>query len=160
MGSTASSLKQLSAKLAQWRGLLPQELQWADDNPLSFPTLQSANLESFDQSLDPNLSPSVHNSGYALFTADLDSEPAYYQYMYDVQVALLRSRYYYTKYVVHQPFVYKALHYPEQLTEDDARGVAECLQVRLEQLVNSYNVLNSDPVVPKMAYSTLSALSS
>jgi len=129
LGSTSSAIKQLSAKLAQWRGLLPHQLQWSDSSPISFQIPQSANPDSFNQSLDPSLSPTVNNSGFAIFTADLDSEPTFYPYIYDVQVALLRTRYYYTKYVIHQPFVYKALHFPEQLTEDDARGVAECLQV-------------------------------
>ncbi|KIN04082.1 hypothetical protein OIDMADRAFT_118497, partial [Oidiodendron maius Zn] len=128
LGTTSSTIKQLSAKLAQWRGLLPNELQWSDNNPTSFPTLQPTNPDSFNQSLDPILSLSVNNSGVAIFTADLDSEPEFYPYIYDIQVALLRTRYYYTKYMVHQPFVYKALQFSEQFTEDDARGVAECLQ--------------------------------
>lgn len=63
------------------------------------------------------------------FTADLGSDPTYTPYLYDIQVALLRTRYYYTNYVLHQPYVYKALHFPEQLTEKDAEGAAECLRV-------------------------------
>ena len=129
LGTTSSTIKQLSAKLAQWRGLLPNELQWSDNNPTSFPRLQPTNPDNFNQPLDPALSPSVNDSGFVLFTADIDSEPESYPYIYDIQVALLRTRYYCTKYMVHQPFVYKALHFPEQCTEEDARGVAECLQV-------------------------------
>jgi hypothetical protein len=64
-----------------------------------------------------------------LFTTDLNSEPVHYPYAYDIQVALLRTRYYYAKYMVHRPFVYKALHFPEQTTQEDAQGVAECLRV-------------------------------
>lgn len=128
-GSTASSIKQLAGKLAQWRDLLPQELQWSDDNRGSFPTLQPASADSFSRSLDPSLSPDLLSTSFALFTTDLDSEPVHYPYIYDVQVALLRTRYYYTKYMVYQPLVYKALHFPERLTEEDARGVAEFLQV-------------------------------
>lgn len=131
MGSTANSLKQLFAKLAQWRELLPQDLQWSDDDPLVYLIPQLPSPNNFNQSLDPDLSSTAQISGFAEFTADLDSEPTYYPYVYDVQVALLRTRYYYTKYVLHQPFVYKALHSPENVTEDDARGVAECLEVSL-----------------------------
>jgi hypothetical protein len=40
----------------------------------------------------------------------------------------LRTRYYYAKYIVHRPFVYKALHFPDQMTQEDAQGVAECLR--------------------------------
>jgi len=128
-GPTANSLKQLASQLNQWRGMLPQELQWGDEDPTSFPTPTSVNIQGYNQALDPSLSPPYpRQSNVALFTADLDSEPVQYSYAYDVQVALLRTRFYYAKYMVHRPFVYKALHFPEQMTQADAEGVAECLQ--------------------------------
>jgi hypothetical protein len=111
--------------------MLPQDLQWAEDDPAGFPTPQPETLEGFNRSLDPNLSPHPGHSSLPLFTTDLDSEPVQYPYVYDIQVALLRTRYYYAKYMVYRPFVYKALHFPEQMTEEDAEGVAECLRVRL-----------------------------
>ena len=42
-----------------------------------------------------------------LFSTDLDKEPIQYPYVYDIQVALLRTRYYQAKYMVYRPFVYK-----------------------------------------------------
>lgn len=111
----------------EWRGMLPQELQWPEEDPASFPVPQTQNLGGFSQSIDPNLSPQAH--GPPLFTADLNSDPVHYPYVYDIQVALLRTRYYYAKYAVYRPFVYKALHFPEQMTQEDAEGVAECLRV-------------------------------
>jgi hypothetical protein len=127
-GPTASSLNQLSSQLTQWRGMLPQDLQWAEDDPASFPTPQSITLGRYNLSLDPNLSSNQGNSGLPLFTTDLDSEPVHYPYAYDIQVAWLRTSYYNAKYMVHRPFVYKALHFPEQMTQEDAEGVAECLR--------------------------------
>ena len=85
-------------------------------------------LGAYNPRLDPNLSSTQENSGLPLFTTDLDSEPVHYPYVYDIQVALLRTRYYYAKYIVYRPFVYKALHFPEQMTQEDAEGVAECLR--------------------------------
>jgi hypothetical protein len=67
-----------------------------------------------------------------MFTSDLDAAPVRYPYCFDVQVALLRSRYYYTKYLVHRPFLYKALHYPDAMNHDDALGAAECLKTCLK----------------------------
>lgn len=67
-----------------------------------------------------------------MFTADLDAPPARYPYAHDVQVALLRSRYYYAKYLIHRPFLYKALHHPDAMTQDDAIGAAECLKALLK----------------------------
>jgi hypothetical protein len=91
-GLGASSFKELSSKLTQWRGQLPRELQWVDDDPTSFPTPQPANPETLDLTVDPDLSTSADNSGLALFTADRDSPPVYYPHIYDIQVALLRMR--------------------------------------------------------------------
>jgi hypothetical protein len=65
-----------------------------------------------------------------LFLTDLDKEPIQYPFIYDIQVALLRTRYYQAKYMVYRPLVYKALHLPEQITRGDTEGVAECLRVR------------------------------
>ena len=124
----ASSLKQLASQLTQWRGMLPRNLQWAEDDPASFPTPQPITLGRYNQRLNPNLSSHQGHSGLPLFTTDLDSEPVHYPYAYDIQVALLRTRFYYAKYRVYRPFVYKALHFPEQMTQEDAEGVAECLR--------------------------------
>lgn len=128
IGPAPRTLKQLAGQLSQWRGMLPQDLQWAEDDPASFPTPQ---VGGFNQALDPDLSPSQDEP---LFTTDLDKEPTQYPYVYDIHVALLRTRYYYAKYMVYRPFVYKALHFPEQMTQDDAEGVAECLRVRIISL--------------------------
>jgi hypothetical protein len=126
-GPTANSLKQLAGQLSQWRGMLPSELQWAEDDPASFPSPQQSQIVGFNQALDPDLSLEQETP---LFTTNLDSEPVQYPYAYDVHVALLRTRYYYAKYMVYRPFVYKAMHYPDYMTQDDAQGVAECLRVR------------------------------
>lgn len=128
-GHSSSSLKQLASQLIQWRGMLPAELQWNEDDPAGFPTATPINLRNYDEPLDPNLSPNSRQSNPPMFTSDLDSEPSQYPYVYDIQVALLRTRYYYAKYKAYRPFVYKALHFPEQMTQEDAEGVAECLRV-------------------------------
>jgi hypothetical protein len=71
-----------------------------------------------------------------LFSIDQNKEPIRYPYFYDIQVALLRTRYYQAKYMIYRPFVYKALHFPEQMTQEDAEGAAECLRVR-HRLISS-----------------------
>jgi hypothetical protein len=105
--------------------MLPRDLQWLEDDPTSFP---NPNV-SYNQQLDPNLTPQQPPLGTSMFSADLNSEPTHYPYLYDIQVALLRTRYYYAKYMVYRPFCFKALHHPEQMTQEDAQGVAECLRV-------------------------------
>ena len=120
--------------------MLPQELQWAEDDPASFPSPQQADSGDFNQSLGPNLSSDRAQSRRPLFSTDLDKEPIQYPYIYAIQVALLRTRYYQAKYMVYRPLVYKALHFPEQMTQEDAEGVAECLRVRHV----SFEVLHAD----------------
>ncbi|KAJ5032444.1 uncharacterized protein L3040_009049 [Drepanopeziza brunnea f. sp. 'multigermtubi'] len=127
-GPSAATLKQLSGQLTQWRGMLPPNLQWAEDDPAAFPSPQTGTDLRFSQSVDPNLSAVRGFQKSQLFSADLSSEPTQYRFVYDVQVAILRTRYYYAKYMVFRPFVYKALHFPEHMTQEDAEGVAECLR--------------------------------
>lgn len=67
-----------------------------------------------------------------MFTTELDSHPITYPYAADIQVALLRTRYYYNKHLIYRPCVFKALHYPESLTQEDAEGAAECLKASLK----------------------------
>ena len=128
-GPEVGTLKQLAAQLSEWRRMLPRDLQWAEDDPTSFPGLQQADSDNFNQDLDPHLSSYPVQSDKPLFSTDLDQEPIRYPYVYDIQVALLRTRYYQAKYMAYRPFVYKALHFPEQMTLEDAKGVAECLRV-------------------------------
>lgn len=126
---SAASLKALAETLIQWRGMLPKELQWAEDDPAAYPATHSPPAQSFKPALDPSLSTQPSRVQPALFTTNLNIEPSQFPYLYDIQVALLRSRYYYARYIVYRPFVYKALHFPEQMSQTDAEGVAECLRV-------------------------------
>ncbi|KAH8893819.1 hypothetical protein GQ53DRAFT_99644 [Thozetella sp. PMI_491] len=116
---SCGTIGSLNQQLEQWLGMLPAYLRWQQDTPGAFP--------------DP--APRAHPAAIApalMFTTDLDAPPAAYPFALDVQVALLRSRYYYTKYLIHRPFVYKALHYPDSLTNDECLGVAACLKACLK----------------------------
>jgi hypothetical protein len=132
-GPSASTLRQLASQLDQWRGLLPRDLQWPEDDPTAFP-LSAQPTYFYTQLLDPTLAPPHQGqSETRLFITDLHREPIQYPYAYDIQVALLRTRYYYAKYMVHRPYIYKALHFPKQMTQEDAEGVADCLKVTFKK---------------------------
>lgn len=117
-------MKHLAVQLDQWRGMLPEHLRWQDDQSMMFsdPPHDAFNPVYPGQGLQ---------SGY-MFTSDLDTPPTSYPYTADIQVALLRTRYYYNKYLIHRPFVYKVLHHPETLLREDAEGAAECLKASLK----------------------------
>ncbi|KAI1770854.1 hypothetical protein F4818DRAFT_431242 [Hypoxylon cercidicola] len=128
ISSAAIMTKQMAAQLDHWRGLLPVYLRWEGDNPGTF---SSPTEELYDdQSMYPPPVPDIHSN--FMFTTDLDSPPVRYPYTVDIQIAGLRTRYYYVKYLIHRPFIFKALHHPEQVTRDDAEGVAECLKAILK----------------------------
>ena len=140
-GANLIILRQLALQLQQWRGVLPAHLRWQEDTPGAFPNTNGATYTAalFTPASTP-LSPAMPTSQPAaptattplMFTTDLDAHPSRYSYVLDIQVALLRSRYYWTKYLIHRPFVYKALHHPDAMVHDDAVGVAECLKASLK----------------------------
>ncbi|KAF7544531.1 hypothetical protein G7Z17_g9877 [Cylindrodendrum hubeiense] len=117
--NNSATVKQLAAQLDQWRGMLPGHLRWQDDQMMLFT----------DPSQDGFTAYSSHQD---MFQANLDTPPATYPYAADIQVALLRTRYYYNKYLIYRPCLFKAIHHPESLTREDAEGAAECLKASLK----------------------------
>ncbi|KAK7987927.1 JmjC domain-containing protein [Apiospora arundinis] len=111
-----ATIKQLAMQLDRWRGMLPSHLCWQDD---------PANTGH----VYPPPVPSMHDS--FVFTADLDAPPVIYPFAADIQAAILRTRYYYVKFLLHRPYIYKALHHPESMTHEDAEGVAIALKSTL-----------------------------
>ncbi|KAG9244619.1 hypothetical protein BJ878DRAFT_534452 [Calycina marina] len=122
------SLKLLAAQLREWRSILPSKLHWAEDQREAFPIPQVPNIATFNERVDPDLLSQTGRDNKSLFTADLSAPYMDYPYVYDIQVALLRTSYYYEKYMICRPYVYKALHNPVQIEDEDAQGVAECLR--------------------------------
>lgn len=49
----------------------------------------------------------------------------------DIMTAHLRSRYYYARFMIYRPCVYKVLHYPQLVTPEEKHMVALCLQASL-----------------------------
>ncbi|KAI1373661.1 hypothetical protein F4677DRAFT_428776 [Hypoxylon crocopeplum] len=121
-------MKQMAAQLDQWRGLLPVYLRWEEDSPGAFSN-PAEGLYDDQQMYSPPV-PDLHTN--FMFTADLDNPPVNYPHAVDIQAASLRTRYYYVKYLIYRPFIFKALHHPEAMTRDDAEGVAECLRAMLK----------------------------
>ncbi|KAM0329956.1 hypothetical protein ACHAQA_004123 [Verticillium albo-atrum] len=123
--SVIETINHLAAQLVQWRNLLPTALRWEDIDALTF-MAPSNNHYAQGSNLYP---PALVRT---MFTADMSSPLPPYLYATDVQVAMLRTRYYYTKSLIYRPAVYKALHHPNMLSTDDAEAVAECLKACLK----------------------------
>jgi hypothetical protein len=116
-GPPASVIRELARQLESWRELLPAPLQWNDDNAYEMPLTDSSPTQS---------------ASSAMFVPDHYSIPVTHGYSLDILVAVLRTRFYFLKYMIYRPFIYKALHYPEQMTAEDVSNCKTCLKVSLE----------------------------
>lgn len=106
-------IKELARQLESWRSLLPQPLQWSDSDKLDF----------------PNMSPmSRRPTPDTLFGLNQGSIPVEHQYNLDIITGQLRTRFYYARFMMYRPFVYKALHFPELMTMQDADCCALAIQ--------------------------------
>lgn len=129
-GPTAGTLNTLAQQLDSWRSMLPWALQWPENDPCANPPLNE------HTPVVGRGEHAYHGAQYgaqnqyqrSFFSTDVVSDSSRYPFVYSMQVALLRTRYLYARYMIYRPFIYKALHFPEQMTQDDALGVAECLK--------------------------------
>lgn len=146
--SMPEAIKSIAAQLDHWREtLLPIHLHWPESDPESFPgRSQTPSEQSHSRSptsMTPTTTATTRSSTsssnspgpHPMFTTHLavaaQQQPPPYRYATDIQVALLRTRYYHTKHLIHRPFFFKALHHPHALTQEDADGVATCLRACL-----------------------------
>ncbi|KAF2215184.1 hypothetical protein CERZMDRAFT_82236 [Cercospora zeae-maydis SCOH1-5] len=103
-GPPVTVIREMARQLESWRSLLPRPLQWQDTNKLDF----------------PNIDPAGRRPNEPLFSPDQGPVPIGHKYNLDLVTAQLRTRFYYARFMMYQPFVYKALHFPELMTAEDA----------------------------------------
>ena len=111
-GPPITVIREMASQLESWRSLLPQPLQWRDDDMLEFPT-------SDPVSRRPQESLFSRTQGQILID---------HRYNVDIAIAQLRTRFYYARFIMYRPFVYKALHSPQHMTKDDA----ECCSLAIQ----------------------------
>jgi len=111
-GPPVPVIREMARQLDSWRSLLPRPLQWLDSDMLDF----------------PNADPTTRRPNEPLFSPDQGPVPIGHKYNLDVVTAQLRTRFYYARFMMFRPFVYKALHFPELLTADDANCCALAIQ--------------------------------
>ena len=101
-------IRELGRQLDSWRSLLPRPLQWSDSDKFDFPSSD----------------PTSRRPNEPLFSADQGTVPIGHKFNLDIVTAQLRTRFYYARFIMYRPFVYKALHFPELMTTDDANCCA------------------------------------
>lgn len=114
VGSGNLVSQELERQLATWRLLLPARLQWLDEE-----THDMLHLDQTAVSLRRSLSLIGLDAGN--ITNDQISDVG-------VLPIQLRSQYYSTRFQILRPYIYKALHTPDLLTDDDSSKVALAVQ--------------------------------
>lgn len=102
-GPPVAVIREMARQLDSWRALLPRPLQWTDSDRFNYPATNPTNRR-------PN---------EPLFTQDQGPIPIGHRFNLDIVTAQLRTRFYYARFMMYRPFVYKALHFPELMTNDD-----------------------------------------
>ncbi|KAL8371063.1 hypothetical protein RB595_001084 [Gaeumannomyces hyphopodioides] len=154
------TLEELIINLEQWKMMVPPHLRWDESRPEEFPNpggpLDHTIPELFPMMFAP--SAVVDAPSRAMFTTDLTAEPTTYQSNLDVQVAVLRSRYYYAKLNIYRQYVFRVLNYPEQIRPEDAQGAAECLKACLKWPVSMSPTSTHKRLVPCLFFWTQNML--
>ena len=91
---------------------MPRPLQWSDNDRFDFPNADPTNRRPNEQ----------------LFSMDQGTVPIGHKYNLDIVTAQLRTRFYYARFIMYRPFVYKALHFAELMTSDDGICCALAIQ--------------------------------
>jgi len=98
---------EFNRQLDSWRLLLPHSLQWLDHQGLQLAQLRSA--------------PTSTSTGHS--TVHMSTQVRRGR-VYDIMLAQLHSRYSYARYLIHRPFIYKSLHFPELMSQRDEMNCA------------------------------------
>jgi len=102
-GPPVAVIREMARQLDSWRALLPRPLQWNDNEKFNFPSGD----------------PTSRRPNEPLFSFEQGSIPIGHRFNLDIVTAQLRTRFYYARFMMYRPFVYKAMHFPELMTSDD-----------------------------------------
>ncbi|GAM88890.1 hypothetical protein ANO11243_069240 [Dothideomycetidae sp. 11243] len=105
-------INELARQLESWRTYLPQVLQWSDNDAHDY----------------PNINPLARHQPGPLFTTEDNGNYGFHKHNLDIVTAFLRTKFYYARYLIYRPFIFKALHFPETMTEEDNSYCALAIQ--------------------------------
>ncbi|KXT11284.1 hypothetical protein AC579_1673 [Pseudocercospora musae] len=133
-GPPVAVTREMARQLESWRSLLPRPLQWQDSDKLDF----------------PNIDPSGRRPNESLFAPDQGPVPIGHKFNLDLVTAQLRTRFYYARFMMYRPFVYKALHFPELMTSEDCNCCALAIQSALMWPISMAPPKNKKRLVPHL----------
>ena len=131
-GPPANITQELVRQLEEWREKLPAALRWSDqnvvgvsrENPRSKPPVELTMAMLGERS-----NSHITRAGAEILAVEL------------------RARFYYAQFILGRPFIFKALHFPEIMTAEDAEHCAHairaacCLPIALSRARNKKRLL-------------------
>lgn len=87
-------------------------MQWKDEEAFGFPDTELATSQA---------------SSPRLFSQSENTDLTGPERSIDMLTAQLRTRYYYTRYILYRPYIFKALHHPKMMSQDDDDLCADAL---------------------------------
>lgn len=105
-GPPTRVIQELNHQLQGWRSALPEAIRWLDEDMSMFRD-----------------SPIAHPT-----EVGIDDAQGNNQYHLDILNGQLRTRFFYAKFMLHRCYIFKALHFPEKMLEEDAAGCATAIE--------------------------------
>lgn len=106
-------MSELSRQLDGWRAQLPSALQWSDED-----------LAMMPEQMDTTQSPDQAGAGLLATAIDAHLTAA----GFEILAVELRARFYYARFILGRPFIFKALHFPEMMKDQDTDYCASAIQ--------------------------------
>ncbi|KAM0722008.1 hypothetical protein Q7P37_002934 [Cladosporium fusiforme] len=102
-GPPCHLVEEMARQLDCWRDALPPVLQWNDSTQLEYANVRVQEQQPYSR----------------FFVQALDAESRGAPCELDLILAHLRLRFYHARFLLHRPFIYKALHKPQLMTQSD-----------------------------------------
>lgn len=115
VGPSMGVIREMARQLEAWRSMLPRSLQWRDNEMFEFPETE----------ID------MRRPSEPIFAVDQGAVPIRHHFNLDITTAHLRSRFYLARHLLHMPFLYKVLNFPELLDQDDIDCASQSLRSAL-----------------------------
>jgi hypothetical protein len=127
-------VQELLQQLDSWRDTLPQRLRWSDNESFGFTEVQipAATLHTSSSG-----SPRVFGSG------SMDHNV-------NIAFAQLRTRFYHARFLIHRPFVYKALHARKLMTPGDRAKCVVAIQAACLWPLSLASLRNKKHLMPHL----------
>lgn len=124
-------MQDAAARIEDWRAQLPAQLSWTDEDRLVLRGRSASSTQAFRFTITP-------------------AEPLEDPDRWIMVIAQLRTRFYFIRSWIFQPYIYQALHLPEEVKRESGDEIARCLQDMLLAPIAMYPCRIQKRLVPDL----------